>query len=592
MKSIGYLTSRPSLNNRIFFCLWFVILFFSLLIIVPGILNRPFSTKGEPREALAARAMIETGNWVLPERLEGEFPTKPPMTHWLIALVAKMSGGMSEAAARAPSAILAILVNLLLFRWVATRLKPDALSIPQAVLSVVILSLAIEWQRASITSRVDMTLSAFLVMGFISAYNFNDAGLKGYPWLMLFCFSMATLTKGPVGLLLPMVGILLFYLLESNSLKETMIAILKVFVPALLVCGVWYVLAYLRGGNEFLQIAIKENAGRFLGRMEDTGEPPHAHGILYMLMTLVVGFLPWTIPMFLGVCNRGICDLKKISGSAISWIRGKYANMPKMYRFASIVSLVFILFFSVVKSKRSVYLLPIYPFLSLLVAARLEELYHSRARSLRISMGIIAGILVLASVFVWAMIFFPSMQTLAGKFAKVPEEGVIYTEIAGYVVRNLSMRSVCLLLTIPILAVAMLIAVWRSSWLSSISIGLLLYVLTLFNLNALILPKIASQLSAKSFVAEVVGRGDVTKNWYSFGDRLYGLSYYLHAPLKQLRVDNLPQGSFKVLLLERESSELIASLGSHYVMREVARSKYGVEKPLDRVLLLEFEPRM
>ena len=63
---------------------------------------------GEAREALVARAMLDTGDWVLPLWNGTVVPSKPPLFHWLVALDARLTGGdVTPRALRGPSALAA-----------------------------------------------------------------------------------------------------------------------------------------------------------------------------------------------------------------------------------------------------------------------------------------------------------------------------------------------------------------------------------------------------------------------------------------------------------------------------------------------------
>src|SRR6266436_6564671 len=66
---------------------------------LPPAITTPFFTKGEPREGLVVRRMLENGDWVLPKRASGNgwtIASKPPFFHWLAALAASALGGTSE----------------------------------------------------------------------------------------------------------------------------------------------------------------------------------------------------------------------------------------------------------------------------------------------------------------------------------------------------------------------------------------------------------------------------------------------------------------------------------------------------------------
>src|SRR5262247_1784382 len=77
---------------------------------------------GEAREALVAREMLETGDWILPLWNGSVMPSKPPLFHWLVATGSRVMGtNVTAHTLRAPSVLLAGLVVLLVFsagvRW-------------------------------------------------------------------------------------------------------------------------------------------------------------------------------------------------------------------------------------------------------------------------------------------------------------------------------------------------------------------------------------------------------------------------------------------------------------------------------------------
>src|SRR6202795_2093477 len=74
----------------------------------------------EPRYAWIARDMAETGDWVTPRLYGHPWFEKPPLYYWGAAICFKLFG-VSEAAARLPSAISALLATLAM-AWLAWRL--------------------------------------------------------------------------------------------------------------------------------------------------------------------------------------------------------------------------------------------------------------------------------------------------------------------------------------------------------------------------------------------------------------------------------------------------------------------------------------
>src|SRR5450755_2924931 len=74
----------------------------------------------EPRYAWIARDMAESGDWVTPRLYGKPWFEKPVLYYWSAALSFKLFG-VSEAAARLPSAVFALMGTLAL-AWLALRL--------------------------------------------------------------------------------------------------------------------------------------------------------------------------------------------------------------------------------------------------------------------------------------------------------------------------------------------------------------------------------------------------------------------------------------------------------------------------------------
>ena len=56
---------------------WFIALL-SVLVVVPFLGETIFYSKGEPREAIVALSMLESGNWILPVNYGTDIAYKPP----------------------------------------------------------------------------------------------------------------------------------------------------------------------------------------------------------------------------------------------------------------------------------------------------------------------------------------------------------------------------------------------------------------------------------------------------------------------------------------------------------------------------------
>ncbi|MDE6495491.1 MAG: dolichyl-phosphate-mannose--protein mannosyltransferase, partial [Duncaniella sp.] len=83
-----------------------------VVMFVPWLGDTLFNTKGEPREAVVAVSMINSGNYILPESCGGDIPYKPPFLAWLIVAASWLTGGVTEFSSRLPSAVATILMAM------------------------------------------------------------------------------------------------------------------------------------------------------------------------------------------------------------------------------------------------------------------------------------------------------------------------------------------------------------------------------------------------------------------------------------------------------------------------------------------------
>ena len=59
---------------------FWLLLIVACVTILPFLGLADFHTKGEPREAVVAYSMLDSGDWILPRNNGGEIPYKPPFS--------------------------------------------------------------------------------------------------------------------------------------------------------------------------------------------------------------------------------------------------------------------------------------------------------------------------------------------------------------------------------------------------------------------------------------------------------------------------------------------------------------------------------
>jgi 4-amino-4-deoxy-L-arabinose transferase-like glycosyltransferase len=562
--SILLLLSANFLMSQFLRSLFTVVLLASLLC-VPW-LERPFHTRGEPREALVSQAMLSTNNWISPPAYNGTVPSKPPFSHWLAAAVSLPGGEVTEATARLPSAVAFLAFIAGFFVFVAKRV-----SVATAVGSALVLMSSSEWFRAVSTCRVDMILAVSMAGALLALYSWWERGCRGIPLPAIVLTACATLTKGPVGFVLPLGIFSLFAWLKRdlNIMALVLIAVRAVAIalPVVGIASIWYLLGYLERGDAFVDKIMYENFARFTSSMADE---PHKHTVFYLIGMLLIGLLPWTV---CGACASGrshVTALTKVS----QW-RSMWRRLPDLYQFSLVSVVVIVLFFSIPSSKRSVYLLPAFPFFALLIELVLRGVEQSHQKMLRaLERVVIGGTTALLAV--------------AGLMVVVPLVGVSL-EPAAF------MRSLTTLKIASVVVVFALLAgplrgsvqqIMRKP-LERLSLAMIASVAIV---SFFIYDTIAWQLSPRNWLfSEQFTRSlpqPQPERWYAFGSDMYGASFYLKKPFTTVDSGTIPAGS--LVMLESKRLDQFRSVMDPQA-KEIFRYHSGLEDTRKDIVVVQVQ---
>jgi len=331
----------------------------------------------EPRYAWIARDMAETGDWVTPRLYGKPWFEKPPLFYWGAALCFKFFG-VSEAAARLPSAISALLATLAL-AWLAFRLY----GAETTRWLLLLLPTTVGMIGFSHAAATDMPFSAMLTIAMVCAAvvlgltrSEKSPVLPQAPWLawVLFGFflGLAVLAKGPAGIIL-VGGAVFFWALFTKRWRDAFrlfhpVALASFFATAL----PWYILCARRSPDFFRIFIVEHNFKRYL-----TPEFQHIQPFWYYVPILLLAFLPWTLGFLVWFSKSKQID------------KGPVAVGQRNSFFLSF-GLFPLLFFSISRSKLPGYILPAMAPLTCLLVARVAEAVHQNNRSKQMTLLLLA----------------------------------------------------------------------------------------------------------------------------------------------------------------------------------------------------------
>ncbi len=306
----------------------------------------PLLGPDEPRYTRVAVEMHRDGEWVTPT-LRGEpWLEKPPLFYWLAGAAFSVLGE-TEAAARVPSVVAALLLvgATALF---GARVYGSAAGLHAGFVAGTSL-LPFAYGRAA---SMDMLLAATVTVA-IGLFGLRALGVAGR--LAIYAAAaaagLATLAKGPLGLLLPAL-VLGGYLLATREWRWLREALSPAAVAAFaLLAAPWYGAILADQGRHFLDVFIlNHNLQRFTSTVHN-----HPGPFWYYLPVLLAGLFPW-------------------SGLAVPAL---FRTAPRASRTDLFVLLWLALplaFFSLAGSKLPGYILPCVPPLAILMGRAADRL--------------------------------------------------------------------------------------------------------------------------------------------------------------------------------------------------------------------------
>jgi 4-amino-4-deoxy-L-arabinose transferase-like glycosyltransferase len=299
----------------------------------------PLLGPDEPRYARVAVEMQRAGEWVRPTLQGQPWLEKPPLYYWL-AGAAFRALGESEAAARLPS-VLAAVWTVGVTALVGARLFGAAVGLHAAT----VLGLSVLPFLYGRAASMDMLLAATVTTstGLLGLRFLGIAGGFAIPAAAAFA-GLATLAKGPLGLLLPGLVAVAFILATRRwQLVRECLSPAAVLL-FLAVAGPWYAAIGLDQGRRFLDVFILDhNVQRFTSTIHR-----HPGPFWYYVPVLLAGLFPWS-----GLVVPALAGARRERSDSEVWLL--------------VWLLAPLLFFSAAGSKLPGYILPCLPPLAILV---------------------------------------------------------------------------------------------------------------------------------------------------------------------------------------------------------------------------------
>lgn len=306
--------------------------------------------------SVTAREMLESSDWVWPTYNGEPRLHKTPLSYWMVAGLAKITGKVDEFTARMPSVIFAVLsiAAILYFvnQWLSFRI---------AVLSAAVWATSLGYIRYSHNARPEMALTFFIMLCFLSFYSAitTRSRKRQVAYMLVFwtSFGVANLAKGPAPLPLVLMP-LFFYVAVFRQWKQIPKLLPVIGTVVFLAIVLPWPLAIAHRLNWDLGVWKREFVDRFLGSYARGDHP-----LYYYLLIMFKYITPWVafLPMALAAPFYKVWNKKQ----------------PAM-KFLWLWFVVGLLFFTISGGKRQHYILPLMPAMAILIGILIEDMAFVR----------------------------------------------------------------------------------------------------------------------------------------------------------------------------------------------------------------------
>jgi 4-amino-4-deoxy-L-arabinose transferase-like glycosyltransferase len=337
----------------------------------------PLLEPSEARYAGIASRMLATGDWITPRINGHKHLHKPPLTYWITAVSMKLFG-VNEWGARLPMFLSSLAVVALTF-----GLARSIFGSTPALLSAAALA---SFSGFMVLSRM-LATDAYLLLFVTAALYCAWQALLGRSgrWIVGFwiCAGLGLLTKGPLGLLLPLVPSAAagFFLRRRASFRGETLPLrwwwhLAGAGVAALIAVPWYV-AVCR----ITPAAVPYLLGKAMGPVVSARGMHGGSPVLYLLV-LLGGLFPWSLllPQAFGRLFSPIRGGWAASGHGET--NGGRERLRSAALFLTIASLGWIGFFSVIPAKLPAYILPCFVPLAIVLGPVLAGFLEGRRRGI------------------------------------------------------------------------------------------------------------------------------------------------------------------------------------------------------------------
>ena len=327
--------------------------FLYLLALTPLFLFRDFSLDNELRYLSIADEALRNHSFFTFSNHGLLYADKPPLYLWIVMAGKLLLGYHSLLFLGFFSILPALGIIFTMDRWVKDLLSPQ-----ERITAELMLLTTAFFLGTAIVLRMDMLMCLFIVQSLYLFFKWHSG--QGKPRdrvLFPLCVFMAIFSKGPIGLIVPLVSITVFLGIKKQLNTMGRYWGWRSLAILLSLCALWFTGVYAEGGKQYINdLLFNQTLNRAVNSFH------HSEPFYFYFLAIWYSLLPWSL-LLIGVLAYGL--RQKL-----------YHNDLEL--FFLVIALSTLVTLSLFSSKLAVYMLPAFPFMVYLSVIWLTRLGSSR----------------------------------------------------------------------------------------------------------------------------------------------------------------------------------------------------------------------
>jgi 4-amino-4-deoxy-L-arabinose transferase-like glycosyltransferase len=311
------------------------------LAVLPAFIFRDFTLDNELRYLSIADEALRNGSIFTFTNHGIPYADKPPLYIWIVMLGKLLFGNHNLLFLGIFSYLPALVVLYIMDKWVK-----DVLSERDRLIGQLMLLTSGFFLGSAVVLRMDMLMCMFIVFSLYTFFRmYNGSTKRLYTLLFPFFVFMALFTKGPLGILIPLISTIAFLIINGEIKTIGRYWGWKTLMVLFILCGAWFAGVYAEGGIQYLNnLLFNQTVNRAINSFH------HKEPIYYYLTSSLYSLAPWSL-LYAGVF----------------WMRLKNRlATTKLELFFLVIALSTFITLSLISAKLQIYLLPAFPFITYL----------------------------------------------------------------------------------------------------------------------------------------------------------------------------------------------------------------------------------